>query len=410
MEPSIQSVKTKQNLFRNSKFLLIWITSIFSGLSISIYILCEQWYVVKSLGAPASLGYILTATTVPRVLFMALGGVLADYANRAKVVFFSLFLRALILILMAGLVWQHSLTFWALLGCAFVFGSIDAFFWPSRDSILPTIVHQEHLTRANSIIQTTNQISTLLGPMAGALLLTAFSFKWVFLILAASLTAGSMIIRNLKDARSHEAKEKNSVLVNLKEGLVYVKASPLLLTFMVTFIIVNLFFIGPLMLSIPILVDERFGGKAVGLSIIQSGFAAGMLVGALLMGLLNVRRGRGKLVIWLIFLEGAGMLSINVSVAIWLAALVMFLIGICIAGINIMVASMIQEQTDPSKMGRVMSLTSTVSMGFIPLSYAGVSALLSAGIQIENLLIAGGSMLAAFSMFLLLKGKALREV
>ncbi|RDI42238.1 MFS transporter [Falsibacillus pallidus] len=409
MEPFTQAVKIQQNLFRNAKFLLIWITSIFSGLSISIYILCEQWYVVKSLNAPASLGYILTATTVPRVLFMALGGVLADYANRAKVVFVSLFVRALILILMAYLVWQHSLTFWALLACAFTFGSIDAFFWPSRDSILPSIVHQQHLTRANSIIQTTNQISTLLGPMAGALLLTAFSFKWVFLILAASLAVGSMIIRKLKDTRSHEVKSQNNVLRNLKEGLVYVKASPLLLTFMITFIIVNLFFIGPLMLSIPILVDERFGGKAVELSIIQSGFAAGMLAGALLMGLLNVRRARGKLVICLILLEGAGMLSVNVSSRLWVAAVVMFLIGICIAGINIMVASMIQEQTDPSKMGRVMSLTSTVSMGFIPLSYAGVSAFLSAGIQIEKLLVVGGFVLAAFSLLLIWKGRALRE-
>ncbi|RLQ94494.1 MFS transporter [Falsibacillus albus] len=394
----------------NKPLLFLWLASICSGLSISIYLLCEQWYVLKRLHMTESLGLILMATTLPRVIFMMFGGVAADYVRRSRIIFFSLLVRGLLILSMFLLLTIGQLQFWQLFVFAFSFGSIDAFFWPARDSLLPSLVHKHQLTRANSLIQTTSQITTLIGPLIGAFLLSLLSFKGVFITISILLITGSLFALNISDRRIIDQPGKDvSIFVHLKTGFQYVRRSPLLLALMLTFIIDNFFFIGPLMLSIPVMADEKFGGSAVHLSLLQSAFAAGMLSGAVLSGLINLRNARGRTVILLIMAEGAGLIFLSGAPFLWMAAIILFLIGMAISSINIPVASLIQETTDQEKMGRVMSLTTMVSIGFIPLSYAGVSALMTSRLSIYRILLIGGTVLLLYGFFLWVKARSLKD-
>ncbi|MDN4595194.1 MFS transporter [Polycladomyces subterraneus] len=297
-------------MFINGKFLLLWLASIFAGLSISIYILVEQWYVVKTLDLKASLGVVMMATTIPRVLLMAVGGVLADRLKRSNIIFVSFLIRGLLTGCMAFFVFINQLDLWILLIFALLFGALDALFWPARDSILPLIVKREQLTRANSFMQTTKQLSVILGPVLGSILLSTISYKGVFTTIAILLVLGSLIIAKIKEQQSK--KEKTfSFWQELKDGIVYVRRSTLLSTIMLIFIVVNFLFIGPLMMGIPLIVDEKIHGSALDLSYLQSSFAGGMLLGALAIGTLNPQKKRGMIAILVIGIEGfiLGLLS-----------------------------------------------------------------------------------------------------
>ncbi len=145
-------MKSSSSLLKNSKFLYLWIASIFSSITLSLYIVAEEWYVVKALGMSESLGWVMVATTVPRILFMSIGGVIADRFSRSTILFLSDFSRALLVAGMVLLLLFDGLSFWILTIFALLFGTLDAFFWPARDALLPSIVEKEQLTRANSLL------------------------------------------------------------------------------------------------------------------------------------------------------------------------------------------------------------------------------------------------------------------
>ncbi len=58
---------------------------------------------------------------------------------------------------------------------------------------------------------------------------------------------------------------------------------------------INIFFFDPLLMGIPLLANEVLHGKAVEVSFLQSSYQGGMLGGALLIGLLNIRKKEGFL-------------------------------------------------------------------------------------------------------------------
>ncbi|WP_195780618.1 hypothetical protein [Priestia megaterium] len=52
----------------HGKFIYLWVANMFSSLSIFMYVTAEQWHAVNYLHVKSSLGIILIAITLPRVL------------------------------------------------------------------------------------------------------------------------------------------------------------------------------------------------------------------------------------------------------------------------------------------------------------------------------------------------------
>jgi DHA3 family macrolide efflux protein-like MFS transporter len=155
------------NVWTNSRFLRLWIGSALTNMAFSIYLLTETWYVVQKLNQETWLGIVLMMTTIPRILLMVVGGVFADRLRRSHLLFLLNISRAIMLAAMIGLLLTQSLTLDVLFVCALVFGVLDAFFWPADRSILPTVVHKQQLVKANSIMETTNQLFFFIGPCLG---------------------------------------------------------------------------------------------------------------------------------------------------------------------------------------------------------------------------------------------------
>ncbi|WP_267879694.1 MFS transporter [Caldalkalibacillus mannanilyticus] len=118
-------------LFKQKHFLFLWIAGLFSSLSVSFFMFSQSWYVVEVLKLEASLGLIFIAASVPRLLFMALGGVIADRMSRSLIMFISDMTRALLIVGLVVLLVLDMISLWTFVGFALVFGVLDAFFWPA---------------------------------------------------------------------------------------------------------------------------------------------------------------------------------------------------------------------------------------------------------------------------------------
>ncbi|TJY41797.1 MFS transporter [Cohnella pontilimi] len=411
MEMERQGVFATANVERpvwtNARFLILWLGSGLTSLAFSVYLLTEAWFVVQKLDRESWLGVVMMVTTIPRVLLMTFGGVAADRIPRSTILSLVNVSRGIMIFALVALLSYHSLSIWGLLVFALIFGVLDAFFWPANGSLLPQIIGKNQLVRGNSIIQTTNQLCFLLGPALAGLLLKFVSFEVSFAVSALFLLLAGVTIRFLREERLAAAGEKQKFMKELKDGITYVKSFSFLLILMGVSIIINLLFAGPLNAGMPVLVKHSLHGDVLALSYLESSIAVGMMAGSILSGILNLKRKRALIAMGLILLLGAATALLSQITAVWQGIVLMFAIGFFVSFSNILTSALIQQMVRTDMMGRVQGVLSTASMGFIPLSYALVSILLSAGIPIPTLMLVSSVVMVLFVVSIMAKVKVI---
>lgn len=398
------------SLFRNRNFLLVWCSSILGNLALAVATLSETWFVVKTLGAKEQLGLVMIAGSVPRIVLMAFGGVLADRMKRSRIIQISLSTRVLLMLALVGLLFMNGLNIWTMTGFAFLYGALDAFFWPARDALLPSIVPDADLPRANSIMLTTNQIGLVFGPVLGGALLALLNYEWVFTFTAIMLAAGTACIAQIKEPPLVRHTERRHVLHELKEGIQYSLSSPVLRSLMIIYAIANLLFMGPLGLGVPIVVTDILHGNAAVLSFLQSAFAAGMVTGGFLLTIFPPRKKRLLIIALVIAVEGVLIGSLPHVSWLPLALCIQFCTGMGVVSNNVPMMSLIQQYADRSKIGRVMSLNTMASMGLSPLSYAMVTGLLSLQIGVGWIMPVFGLTMSVLMLVMVWQIKTVRTV
>lgn len=415
-EPVLQktAVTTKvKSLFKQKSFILLWVSTIFSGLSFSMFYFAEAWYVVQELNLEASLGIIYIIGAIPRIIFMLLGGVLADRLSQSKIMFFSNLTKA---ILIGGLVllllFTGEINLWTLIIFALFFGVLDAFFWPASSSITPVIVPKEFLTRANSIIQTTSQSTSILGPMISGFIIVGFDYTGIFSLITILLILGSCFIFFIKVNKKvvNTQENKHHLLLSLKEGINYVKKAPILMAFLLKTLFLNLFFIGPLTIGFPIFVKNILKGQTIDYSFIMSFLAIGMVLGSIILGIINLKRKRGILSLTSQMFVGLCFLILSFSNELWQGVVIVVFLGISMTISNICAVSVVQNEAEPEMIGRVMSIQTVSSMGLTPISYGLTSLSLSLEIDIKFIIMVGALSLIAFTLYIYFKIPALRTV
>src|SRR5664279_2941954 len=102
-----------QNAFRNPNFRLLWGGQITSILGDQFSMIAMPWLVLKLTGSdPVALGTVLALGSVPRALFMLLGGAVTDRLSQRTVMLVSDVLRFALTGLLAALVLTGSVHLW----------------------------------------------------------------------------------------------------------------------------------------------------------------------------------------------------------------------------------------------------------------------------------------------------------
>ncbi len=298
--------KTHQPLLRNRSFRALWLASTCSFLALSTYLFAEQWYILRVLKLDAYLGLVLMLTLLPRIFLMVFGGVIADRFKKSIILRYSSLLRFTFVLLLLSVYHFELLTIVPLAVFAFTFGCIDAFFSPASASLLPLLVSKEDLTRANSILQTSNQMALFSGPLLGGVLLTFSSFHFLFLTIALFLLLASLGTFFIRE-HPVDNPTRTSAWLELVQGFHYVFADPYLRRILFLLIIINFFFFGPLLMGIPLLVDRVLLGKALDPSYLQGAYQLGMLLGAAWIGFTHSINQSFRLLLSLIGLLGVGL-------------------------------------------------------------------------------------------------------
>ncbi|MED1609506.1 MFS transporter [Bacillus paranthracis] len=396
-------------LLKNTNFLFLWAATLFSSFALAFFTFSQTWYIAKTLNLEASLGVVFVALSVPRLIFMIIGGAVADKFPKKNIMFYSNIIRAILVATILTWFIVGDVTLYTFALFALFFGLADAFFWSADGSILPELVEKSRLTQANSLTQMTNQASVILGPVLGGILIKFTNYETIFSITILLLIVAAILVQKIQFTMPEQQNTDKSMFTSIKEGILYVKESPFLSTFLICSAFLNLFLIGPMQVGFPLFIKNVLHGDSLQFSYLEASVGGGMAIGAVIVGLKNINRRRGLFCIIMMLLSGVFFLSINFSTVLWQALLAGMFYGITIAMAIVPLMAMIQSTVKEEMMGRVMSLLMLSSMGFIPLSYAFTSIALAIGIPIVTVMKSGAIAVIVFVLFVAIRVPVVRK-
>ncbi|EDZ51986.1 macrolide transporter [Bacillus thuringiensis] len=396
-------------LLKNTNFLFLWAATLFSSFALAFFTFSQTWYIAKTLNLEASLGVVFVALSVPRLIFMIVGGAVADKFPKKNIMFYSNIIRAILVATILTWFIVGDVTLYTFALFALFFGLADAFFWSADGSILPELVEKSRLTQANSLTQMTNQASVILGPVLGGILIKFTNYETIFSITILLLIVAAILVQKIQFTMPEQKDTDKGMFTSIKEGILYVKESPFLSTFLICSAFLNLFLIGPMQVGFPLFVKNVLHGDSLHFSYLEASVGGGMAIGAVIVGLKNINRRRGLFCIIMMLLSGVFFLAINFSTVLWQALLAGMFYGITIAMAIVPLMAMIQSTVKEEMMGRVMSLLMLSSMGFIPLSYAFTSLALAMGIPIVTVMKSGAIAVIVFVLFVAIRIPVVRK-
>lgn len=396
-------------LLKNTNFLFLWAATLFSSFALAFFTFSQTWYIAKTLNLEASLGVVFVALSVPRLIFMIIGGAVADKFPKKNIMFYSNIIRAILVATILTWFIVGDVTLYTFALFALFFGLADAFFWSADGSILPELVEKSRLTQANSLTQMTNQASVILGPVLGGILIKFTNYETIFSITILLLIVAAILVQKIQFTMPEQQNTDKGMFTSIKEEILYVKESPFLSTFLICSAFLNLFLIGPMQVGFPLFVKNVLHGDSLQFSYLEASVGGGMAIGAVIVGLKNINRRRGLFCIIMMLLSGVFFLSINFSTVLWQALLAGMFYGITIAMAIVPLMAMIQSTVKEEMMGRVMSLLMLSSMGFIPLSYAFTSIALAIGIPIVTVMKSGAIAVIVFVLFVAIRVPVVRK-
>ncbi|MDD3436486.1 MAG: MFS transporter [Candidatus Gastranaerophilales bacterium] len=215
-------------LFANRDFCMLWLAQIFSQLADRIIFVVFVTIIAINFdpsGKSTSLqSWLYIAFTIPAILLTAAAGVFIDIWNKKAVMIITNILRGSIILLLPF----FDKTLILLYALAFFLSSVTQFFVPAEASIIPSVVNKYQLLTANSLFTTTMMASLIFGFALGDPMINIFGINFVHygISLFFFIAAFSLLFVKYKSVQKHQNQIKSTFLSDLKEGLVYIKGTP----------------------------------------------------------------------------------------------------------------------------------------------------------------------------------------
>lgn len=352
---------------RHRNFRLLWTGTLISQSGDWMDQIALNWLVYELTGSAFALGLVNLCRLTPILFFTLVGGVIADRVERRKLMFTTQTVAMVLALVLAVLVSTGLVELWMVLLVAVGRGIALSFNLPARQSLISDLVPREILSSAIALNQATNNLTRVLGPAIGGLLIASIGVAGAFYINGFSFLA---VLYGLALMRfpPREVRQKQGILTDLLGGLRYLRGEPNIRT-LVVLALVPMILGQPYMTMLTVFASDvlRVGTSGLGLLMACSG--AGAVCGALFIASRGAKRGRRRLMRIGLIAFGATLLVFSLSPWLWLSAGTLLAVGFSQQVYNAQNNALVQEEVDPEYRGRVVS-TLFLNRGLVPLGTA----------------------------------------
>jgi MFS family permease len=380
---------------RHRNFRLYWSGQLVSLVGTWMQSVAQGWLMHRLTDSPFMLGLLGFAQFLPVMFFSLWAGVIADHVDRRRLLLLTqggalLQSAALALIVTLGVVQP-----WMVLVLAFVFGIINSFDLPGRQSFMVDLVGKEDLSNAIALNSAAFNIARVVGPaIAGVLLATVGEAGCFWLNAVSYLAVLYSLARMTLPRRGWTPMDFRRVLDTMREGIRYARGvRPIRNLLLLLGFTAGIGF--QYMILLPVYARTILRTGAGGYGLMVSAFGLGSLLSAVSMTRKLDRWGLRRNLLIGLTCAGIGMGIFAWSRVLPLTLAMGFLAGF---GLILYVATtntMLQLTTEDRYRGRIMSLYTLMFVGTSP-----IGSLLAGGIAQRF----GAPVATSFSALVLLGG------
>ncbi|PGM49040.1 MFS transporter [Bacillus cereus] len=354
-----------------SKEYKIFIFGLFiSRIGDSLYTFALPWIAYQLTGSAVIMSSLFVINVLPIVLFGPIVGVIVDRYDRRRLLWIADAISIILVSLVPILHSLHLLEIWHLYVITFILAVMSMLFDVTTVTVIPHIAGAS-LTKANSLYQMVNQLSSLLGPMLAGLCISfigSFQVLWINVLSFIATLVAVMLLPSIitLNSKNNDKNTLQNVLADLLDGFKWLKNDRLNIALSFQAMVGNFgasTVLGVLMyylLSTLHLTPEQSGFNYTLIGI-------GGLLGSLIAVPLEKRLRRGVLIPLLLFLGALG-LTIALWSTYWIAPGIAFGIAMtCNIAWNTIIASVRQETIPSNMQGRVLGFSRVLTRLAMPL-------------------------------------------
>jgi len=252
-------------------------------------------------------------------------------------------------------------------------GAFAAFFSPCRQAMVPTLIRDDQLVRANAMISALGTIGGILSAGAGGILVDLsvrghFGLEWNYRLDAATFLVSAALLAGIAMSRTRAVQHEITagVWAPVREGFVYVRDHRRVFQ---VILLGTVFWAaaGVIISVVPAIVRDVFQGEYSDAGIYRGLIAAGLAGGAALLTVIGRSLPISLGVLAAVFGGACWVLALDLAYVYQLgrifAGLCLFMIGVHGAGIIITVMVVIQRFVPDARRGRVFGVADMCTMG-----------------------------------------------
>ncbi|EBA18520.1 antibiotic efflux protein [Roseobacter sp. SK209-2-6] len=353
-------------LVRNRNYRLLFTAGALTNLGDGMIVLALPWLASLMTRDPTAIAAVAAATRLPWLFFSVPAGVFIDGSDRRSLIAKADLLRAGIVagILLLALGTPAEGSVWILAGLAFLLGSAEVLRDNAAQTILPSIVGEQDLERANGQMWSAEQLTgQFIGPpLAGVLIAAGIGLPFGLDIAALILAAGCVYLIRMQPPRPSGLRFKEALLA----GMRFMREDPKLLRLAIVLGIAN--FLATATITVQILfAQDVLGLGAAEYGAILSIEALGAITGSLAAPYAIRWIGLNRclylgIAVWGI---GYGIVGFSSSAVVMAAALFAVLAAAMLW--NVITVSWRQRRIPSELLGRVNSIYRFFGWGSMPL-------------------------------------------
>ncbi|MEE9377716.1 MAG: MFS transporter [Candidatus Lokiarchaeia archaeon] len=381
----MEQTPTKRN-FRHYMYFLFgqqfsMLGSMIVGFTITFWLTMET-------GSPIILSISVFLMFLPQIIITPLSGVIADRWNKKAIIAFTDSMQAMVTFLLFVFFLFDIQNVWLVLGINTFRASLYAFQYPTVQSLIPTMVPQDKLSRINGINFLFSGVIFTIGPLLAATLLAFFTINQIFFVDIITFLIALVPFLLIKIPRVHRVTEeaaKKSMFKDFKTGLLTIKMVPGLLA-MIVFAMIWNFISRPWAVLLPYFILITHEGTAFSLALLITSSQVGTIIGSLIMSVKKTWKHKIKLNI-----VGSSIFFLCQIPAILAPRgnFILMMISLFPAFVLIPITvstylAILQTVVSKDKIGRIMSIDHMISMAIAPIG-ALIAGPLAEAIGIVNL-------------------------
>lgn len=341
-------------------------------------------YLLNATGSSALYGTVTACAFIPAILLSPIGGIVADRVNKRNIMVILDFFTAAVILVFSLLMDKVSIVLLLTVTLMLLYGIAGAY-QPSVQASIPALVSQDNFMAANSVINTVGSFASLIGPVLGGVLYSAYglgSILWVCMVCFVISAVMEIFIKIPYQKQAADGSVWKTAWTDFTESIRFIqREKPVIGKVLLAVCGINLFLSSMILVALPYLITEvlsldaaqanRLYGFAEGV------LAAGGLAGGICAGVFAHRlaiQKAGNLIIgsaFCVFPAGAALVLFSSGMVNYMVITVCcFIIMFFSTVFTVQMMAFLQTETPQYFVGKVIAVSITVSMCAQPLGNA----------------------------------------